>query len=85
MAIARRSATYEDLAKVPDTMVAELIEGELVVSPRPAVPHAAATSAIGGDLNSAFHRPPGSSAGPGGWWTRHRLVHGGEQLRHAAL
>lgn len=68
MAIARRSATYEDLAKVPDTMVAELIEGELVVSPRPAVPHAAATSAIGGDLNSAFHRPPGSSAGPGGWW-----------------
>jgi hypothetical protein len=84
MAIARRSATYEDLARVPDTMVAELIEGELFVRPRPALPHAAAASATAGDLDSAFHRPPGSSAGPGGWWTRDRLVHGASSC-HAAL
>ena len=64
----KRYATYEDLLAVPDTMVAELIEGELFTSPRPALPHANAASAIAGDLNGRFHRPPGSAAGPGGWW-----------------
>lgn len=33
---APRCATYEDLCAVPDTKVAELIDGELFVSPRPA-------------------------------------------------
>src|SRR3989454_12110590 len=40
VAIGRRRATYEDLCKVPDTMVAEIIDGELIVTPRPAIPHA---------------------------------------------
>ena len=31
----RENATYEDLVKVPDIMVAELIEGELYAWPRP--------------------------------------------------
>ena len=31
----KRRATYEDLLRVPDTMVAEIVDGELVVSPRP--------------------------------------------------
>ncbi|MGZ5444798.1 MAG: hypothetical protein ACXW5J_24235 [Thermoanaerobaculia bacterium] len=35
----REEATYEDLLKVPENMVAELIEGELYASPRPAGPH----------------------------------------------
>ncbi len=65
---ATRRATYEDLLKVPDNMVAEIIDGELVVSPRPASPHAQAASVIGADLNGAFHRPPGDARGPGGWW-----------------
>lgn len=53
--------------KVPETMVAEIIDGELYASPRPAIPHATAASAMGGDLNGGFHRPPGGVA-PGGWW-----------------
>jgi Uma2 family endonuclease len=68
MAIGKRRATYEDLAKVPDTMVAELIDGELFVSPRPASPYARARTALAGDLFGAFDRPPGDPAGPGGWW-----------------
>ena len=40
---ARRRATYEDLLSVPDDRVAEIVDGELVVSPRPAGPHARAT------------------------------------------
>src|SRR5262245_38264773 len=65
---AKRRATYEDLMQVPDTKVAEIIDGELVVSPRPASPHAHAASVLGGDLVTSFHRDPGDPAGPGGWW-----------------
>ena len=68
MAGASRRATYEDLMQVPDTKVAELIDGELFVSPRPASPHAYAASCIGCDVVGSFHRNPGSSDAPGGWW-----------------
>jgi Uma2 family endonuclease len=65
---ARRPARYDELLKVPDTKVAEIIDGELIVTPRPASPHAHAASVMGADLNVAFHRPPGDRLGPGGWW-----------------
>jgi Uma2 family endonuclease len=61
---ARRRATYEDLLGVPDTKVAEILDGELVVNPRPAIPHAAVTSALGEELGPPFKRGRG---GPGGW------------------
>ncbi len=54
--------------QVPDTKVAEIIDGELVVSPRPASSHAHVAGLLGGDLVGPFHRDPGSPAGPGGWW-----------------
>jgi Uma2 family endonuclease len=63
-----RRATYEDLIAVPDHMVAEILDGELVVSPRPAPRHANAASVIGMDVGGAFHRRTGSPGGPGGWW-----------------
>jgi len=62
---ARKPATYDDLLEVPDHRVAEIVDGELVVSPRPAVRHAVASSSLGADINGAFHRGRG---GPGGWW-----------------
>jgi Uma2 family endonuclease len=64
---ARRRATYEDLLQVSDLLIAEIIDGELVTSPRPAFPHAHAASAITQDL-SPFARRPGGPGGPGGWW-----------------
>ena len=64
---AKRRATYEDLLQVPDTMVAEIVDGELVVSPRPASPHALAAAEIAADLLPAFHGAEARS-GPGGWW-----------------
>jgi len=64
---ARRRATYEDLLKVPDILIAEIVDGELITSPRPAFPHARATSSIGQEL-SPFDRRPGGPGGPGGWW-----------------
>ncbi|MCC6999890.1 MAG: Uma2 family endonuclease [Deltaproteobacteria bacterium] len=63
-----KRATYQDLLALPDNVVGEIVAGELVVSPRPAPAHATATSALGADLNQAFHRKPGGPKGPGGWW-----------------
>jgi Uma2 family endonuclease len=64
----REHATYEDLLRVPDNMVAELIEGELYASPRPAGPHTLAASALSGLLVPPFQF---GSNGPGGWWILH--------------
>ncbi|MDF3064677.1 MAG: uncharacterized protein K0R38_278 [Polyangiaceae bacterium] len=61
---ARRKATYQDVLDAPEHLVAELIDGELHLSPRPAKPHAAATSALGEELGPPFKRGKG---GPGGW------------------
>jgi Uma2 family endonuclease len=65
---ARRRVTYEDLLKVPDTMVAEIVDGELYASPRPASPHARAMSVIGSDLGGPFDGIPDGPGRPGGWW-----------------
>ncbi|HEY4187137.1 MAG TPA: Uma2 family endonuclease [Polyangia bacterium] len=60
----RRPAAYEDLLAVPDHLVGEIIDGELVTSPRPATRHIAAASALGDELGPPFRRGRG---GPGGW------------------
>ena len=64
---ARGQATYEDLLRVPDTKVAELVAGELHVSPRPATPHAFAASELTAVLHSSHHGVE-APLGPGGWW-----------------
>lgn len=56
-------ATYEDLQRVPDHLIAELIDGELFTSPRPASPHTWATGAI---YNQLF--PHDGAPSSGGWW-----------------
>jgi Uma2 family endonuclease len=61
---ARRRATYEDVLRAPPHMVAEVIDGELILNPRPAKPHTAATSVLGEELGPPFKRGRG---GPGGW------------------
>lgn len=61
---ARRRATYEDVLAAPPHKVAEIINGELTLSTRPALPHAAATTALGEELGPPFKRGRG---GPGGW------------------
>jgi Uma2 family endonuclease len=60
-----RPATYDDLAALPDNLVAEIVNGELHASPRPAPPHARAGSSLGGLLVGPFDHGRG---GPGGWW-----------------
>ena len=58
-------ATYQDVLDAPMHMVAEVVEGTLHTHPRPAMPHALASSSLGGELSGPFHKGRG---GPGGWW-----------------
>jgi len=60
----RRRATYQDVLDAPENMIAQLIDGELVLMPRPALRHAAAASILGEELGPPFKR---SKGGPGGW------------------
>lgn len=62
-ALLRQHATYDDLVKVPENMVAELIDGDLYAWPRAAGPHA--RFALGMDIGAPYDRGRG---GPGGWW-----------------
>lgn len=64
MTAARKKATYADVLAAPAHMVAEVMGGELFLSPRPAPRHVLAGSVLGGLLMSPFQLGRG---GPGGW------------------
>ena len=59
-----KRATYEDVLTAPENKVAEILDGELFVSPRPAPRHSLASSRLGGALMPFDD----GRAGPGGWW-----------------
>lgn len=63
--MSKSPATYEDLLKVPDHLIAEIINGELFASPHPATRHARVSSVLGGKLAPPFDF---GDDGPGGWW-----------------
>ena len=58
----KKGATYDDLRDVPDHFVAEMFDGDLYASPRPALPHANAAGSLFAEIHRSFHRK-----GPGGW------------------
>ena len=60
-----RPANYDDLAALPDVVVAELVDGELHATPRPAPRHTNVASLLGVRIGGPFHDGRG---GPGGWW-----------------
>ena len=74
----RRPATYEDVLASPPHVVAEVVFGVLHQTPRPAVPHALAATAVGEELGPPFKRGRG---GPGGWMILHEPeIHLGEHI-----
>jgi Uma2 family endonuclease len=60
-----RRATYDDVLNAPEHKVAEIIDGVLYLSPRPAARHQLATTVLATDLTGPFQKARG---GPGGWW-----------------
>jgi Uma2 family endonuclease len=61
---ARREARYQDLLNAPPEMIAEILDGELVLHPRPAPPHADTCVSILADVSRLRRRKGGP---PGGW------------------
>ncbi len=62
----RRQATAAAVLALPEHVLGEIIDGELIVSPRPAIPQIVCASALGGALLPPFQL--GGAYGPGGWW-----------------
>jgi Uma2 family endonuclease len=72
-----KRATYEDVLNAPENKVAEILDGELFLSPRPSPGHAFSASRLGRILGP-FDDDPG---GPGGWWILDEPeLHLGEQV-----
>jgi len=63
----KRKATYDDVLAAPEHQVAEILDGELFLSPRPASPHARATSRLGAILDAFDDDEGRTAARPGGW------------------
>jgi Uma2 family endonuclease len=59
-----KRATYEDVLSAPENKVAEILDGELFLSPRLSPRHSVASSRLGG----ALVRFDDGQHGSGGWW-----------------
>jgi Uma2 family endonuclease len=59
-----KPATYEDLLALPENVVGQIIDGELIALPRPALRHARVATTVSEQLGGPFDRGAG---GPGGW------------------
>ncbi|MEO7097616.1 MAG: Uma2 family endonuclease, partial [Polyangiales bacterium] len=59
---AKRRATYQDVLDAPEHKVAEIIGGDLHLSPRPGGLSTVAASVLAGEIGPPFHRGRG---GPG--------------------
>ena len=65
-ALARRRATYQDVLDAPAHQVAEVVDGTLHTHPRPARPHARASSVLGGKIGGPFDYDAGGPWRVGG-------------------
>ena len=63
---AKKFATYNDILTLPEHLIGEIINGELIVMPRPGPRHARSASKLGGDIIGTFDN--GRIDPPGGWW-----------------
>ena len=61
---AQKKATYEDLCRLPDRVIGEIVNGELVATPRPSFRHSSIALGLGVKIGNPFRFGEG---GPGGW------------------
>lgn len=62
-----KPATYADILALPEHLNGEIIDGELIVSPRPAPAHALAAAEMIASLLPPFTVREGNGDRPGGW------------------
>ena len=63
--LAKNKAAHEDLYSVPENMTGEIIDGELIVTPRPSRKHGFCATALGTAVTAPYQF--GQGGGPGGW------------------
>ena len=63
-----KRATYEDVLNAPENKVAEILDGELFLSPRPAPRHSVAATRLATVVGTSFDDGVRGPGGPGGWW-----------------
>ncbi|MGA3118963.1 MAG: Uma2 family endonuclease [Syntrophobacteraceae bacterium] len=63
--MAKRKATYDDLYSIPENMIGEIIDAELIMTPRPSRKRAVVSSYLGGEVVPPYCH--GRGGGPGGW------------------
>lgn len=63
---AKKIATYNDILVLPEYLIGEIINGELITMPRPGPRHIRSSSKLGGTLTNSFDND--NSNLPGGWW-----------------
>ncbi len=61
-----KKANYDDLFKLSENRVGEIINGELHSMPRPSPKHANVSSSLMGEIWGPYRL--GRHGGPGGWW-----------------
>ena len=64
---ARRPASYQDLLALAENVRAEILDGEITVSPAPLPRHARAQRSLSRFVGGPFDDDDGRG-GPGGWW-----------------
>lgn len=61
---AKKLAIYEDLYDIPENMIGEIVNGELLLTPRPAPRHMNAVTILSEEIGPPYRSGRG---GPGGW------------------
>ncbi|HNC99920.1 MAG TPA: Uma2 family endonuclease [Myxococcota bacterium] len=59
---------YRQLRALPPNRNGEIVGGELITSPRPAIPHMSIGTSLSAELRIRFRRGRGGGAPPTGWW-----------------
>lgn len=62
---AKKKIVYDDLYSICENMTGEIVNGELIVTPRPSQKHVHTASALDKKIGSPYQL--GEGGGPGGW------------------
>ena len=65
MRAAIKYVLYDQLLALPETLIGEILNGQIHTEPRPSTSHAHVCSVLEDEIFGPFHRGRG---GPGGWW-----------------
>ncbi len=61
----KRTAIYDDLYTIPENMTGEILDGELILTPKPSTRHSNVAFTLSGELAPPYRF--GRGGGPGGW------------------